>query len=35
MEVTTATPAEFAEIVPESWETYRDIIEATGFELPE
>ena len=35
MEVTTTTPAEFGEIVPESWERYGQIIEETNFELPE
>ena len=35
MEVRTETPESFAEILPESYELYRSIIEDTGFELPE
>jgi tripartite-type tricarboxylate transporter receptor subunit TctC len=32
MEVGTQTPAEFAVTVRESWERYRDIVKASGFQ---
>lgn len=33
MEAGPRTPAEFAKIVPESWERYRDIVKASGFKV--
>lgn len=35
MEVRTTSPDEFAEILPDSFELYKGIIEDTGFELPD
>ena len=32
MEVGARTPAAFAETVRESWERYRDIVKASGFQ---
>lgn len=33
MEVGPTTPAEFAKIVPESWQRYRDIVRESGFKV--
>lgn len=33
MEAGPRSPAEFAQIVPESWERYRDIVKASGFKV--